>query len=350
MKPKTPWVTLFLVTANLVMAFVTTYDPDLLRRLAFLAVKPTLGQAFSSMFIHQSNLHLLGNMVFLAAVGPYVESAIKWWKFAILYLVGGLVGAFTHALVYGQIKDETPYLGASACVAACIGYGALRFFRQPVPLAPKVMVPVWLVAMLWLVMQVAGHFMHVGQAGGTAYIAHVGGLLFGLVMAVVLRADTQAHAEASDALLAEMHERGPAARKAAAEQRLRDSNGDDTARLHLAESLLAMGEPEESVPHWVILSASNSADKRNAAIEALSRIGKIDVLPSITRMQLVPQVSEANALLLYKSIVNSPNDPERPHALLALASQGVPGPWFKLLMQEYPLDPAADLARKRGLA
>lgn len=349
MKPSTPWVTLFLIAANLGMAFVTTYDPDLLRSLAFLAVKPTMGQAFSSMFIHQSNLHLLGNMVFLAAVGPYVESAIKWWKFAIVYLVGGLVGAFTHALVYGQIKDETAYMGASACVAACIGYGALRFFRQPVPLAPKVLVPVWVVAMLWLALQVSGHFMHLGQSGGTAYIAHVGGLLFGLVSAVVLRADTQAHTEASDALLAEMHERGPAARKAAAEQRLRESNGDDTARLHLAESLAAMGEHEDSVPHWVILCSSTSADKRNLAVAALARMGRLSALPSLTRMQLVPQVSESNALSLYKSIVNTPNDPERPHALLALASQGVPGPWITLLLQEYPLDPAADLARQRGL-
>ena len=86
-------MTLVLVAANLAVAFFAPFSP-MMANFAFDPFKPNLLSALTCLFLHDPSniLHLLGNMVFLAAVGPLVESSLGPTKFLVVYLVGGLAG------------------------------------------------------------------------------------------------------------------------------------------------------------------------------------------------------------------------------------------------------------------
>ena len=68
-------VTLILIVANLLAAFAVLGIPDLITKLGFHSDAPAVRSALTSLFIHANVVHLLGNMVFLAAVGAAVEMA-----------------------------------------------------------------------------------------------------------------------------------------------------------------------------------------------------------------------------------------------------------------------------------
>ena len=77
-----PWVTLVLLALCLGFAGVTLAENSAATNWGFIpgysfSAKETLLRLFSSMFVHVAYLHLLGNMVFLAAVGPAVEQAAE---------------------------------------------------------------------------------------------------------------------------------------------------------------------------------------------------------------------------------------------------------------------------------
>ena len=74
---------------------------------------------FTSMFLHGSFLHILGNMVFLAIFGPNVEDAMGRLRFLAFYLLGGLVALGAQVLV--SPDSTAPTLGASGAIAAVLG-------------------------------------------------------------------------------------------------------------------------------------------------------------------------------------------------------------------------------------
>ena len=152
---------------------------------------------FTAMFLHASWSHILGNMVFLAVFGKNVEDAFGHLRYLALYIAGGFVAAMTQALMTllgGSAADAaTPMLGASGAIAAVLGayfvlYPTTRVLGLMVVF--PVRVPAWVFLGVWFVYQLVeanfGLFATSADGGGTAFFAHVGGFLFGVILARLL--------------------------------------------------------------------------------------------------------------------------------------------------------------------
>jgi len=147
----------------------------------------------TAMFMHGSWSHILGNMVFLWAFGPEVEDAMNPLRYSIFYLAGGLVAML--AQVVANPTSTVPNLGASGAIAAVMGAFLVIYPRDQirsllvifvfvrVTFIPAILlIGVWFLIQLFSVGSVA-----TTQTGGVAYMAHVGGFIFGVFAARVLR-------------------------------------------------------------------------------------------------------------------------------------------------------------------
>ena len=146
----------------------------------------------SSMFLHASWLHILGNMLFLFIFGNNVEDVMGRVRFLVFYLAGGYVAAVSQAFVTlhwsGAQAASIPTVGASGAIAAVLGaylvllpharVVTLLFGFIPVPLSAGVLLIIWFLLQLW-----SANFSltHPQSGGGTAFAAHVGGFLFGVL-------------------------------------------------------------------------------------------------------------------------------------------------------------------------
>ena len=144
---------------------------------------------FTSMFLHGGLLHLAGNMLFLWIFGGTIEDSMGRARFIAFYLLGGAVALGAQVLV--DPSSTVPTVGASGAIAGVLGGYALLYPRAHVVtmvllifFITIVELPALVLLGLWIVMQVAfgiGDLAQpVGEAGGVAYFAHIGGFLFGL--------------------------------------------------------------------------------------------------------------------------------------------------------------------------
>jgi hypothetical protein len=149
---------------------------------------------FTSMFMHGSWDHILGNMLFLAIFGKNVEDAFGHVRYLALYVAGGFVATMTQTavtLIVGSADDgRIPQLGASGAIAAVLGAYFVLFPESRVLgllFVFPVRVPAWVFLGLWFLYQLfEGNFGLLSahaNGGGTAFFAHVGGFLFGLFAA-----------------------------------------------------------------------------------------------------------------------------------------------------------------------
>ena len=141
---------------------------------------------FFSMFLHASILHVLGNMLFLWIFGNNVEDQLGPVGFLALYLVGGIVASLVH--IVGNIDSTSPFLGASGAIAVVMGAYIVWFPRARVlTLVPIVLIfwpvrlPAIVVLGLWFVLQLLTQ-----SSSGIATLAHIGGFVFGMLVAFVL--------------------------------------------------------------------------------------------------------------------------------------------------------------------
>jgi membrane associated rhomboid family serine protease len=142
--------------------------------------------AFSSMFLHSSPLHLLGNLVALFVVGMGVEDRLGRLRFLLSYLFFGLVAVYGYA--YISPDSTTPLIGASGAIAGVLGaYLILNPRGRIVSLVPPIFVarlPVWVVLGYWFVLQ----WLSLGdEESNVAYVAHIAGFVAGLAFAVAAR-------------------------------------------------------------------------------------------------------------------------------------------------------------------
>ena len=143
----------------------------------------------TSMFMHASWSHIIGNMVFLWAFGPEIEDAMNPWRYLTFYLVGGVVAMV--AQVAADPTSTIPNLGASGAIAAVMGAFLVTYPRDRIRtvlffgwFARITFVPAALLIGLWFLVQLLdfGVIADV-QSGGVAYLAHIGGIIFGAVTA-----------------------------------------------------------------------------------------------------------------------------------------------------------------------
>ncbi len=344
---------------NIAMAFGSLFNPDLPYIAGFDPRSPSLFGAFASLFLHLNILHLLGNMVFLAAVGPLVEGTGGPLKFLGVYLLGGLAGVGAHWTMFAGVPEAQPLVGASGALAACVGYCSVRFMSERVPLAPGVSVRVGVVALIWVGLQSLGAFVRTGQdGGGTAYWAHLGGFLAGLLLSLVFRAPRQASLASGHKLLDEMSERSPAATVAAADAHLNGHPGDSRALKEKAEALLMLNDLPQlrtTLAEWLEVAG---ADERPRVLLELARIGELGRYGATQRMNWADEVAgdspEAARALLESVVRDGGSESRRPDAMLQLATMlGEDEPERARLLErlaaDYPLHPACELARAKGL-
>jgi membrane associated rhomboid family serine protease len=143
----------------------------------------------TAMFMHASWSHILGNMIFLWAFAPEIEDAMGRGRYLVFYLVGGLVAMLAQVLA--DPHSTVPNLGASGAIAAVMGAFLVTYPRDQIRTLLFIFVfarirfiPAALLIGFWFLTQLfhAGAVAHV-QTGGVAYLAHVGGFIFGAATA-----------------------------------------------------------------------------------------------------------------------------------------------------------------------
>jgi membrane associated rhomboid family serine protease len=143
----------------------------------------------TAMFMHGSWSHILGNMIFLWAFGPVIEDVMNPIRYALFYLAGGFVAML--AQIAAGPASTVPTLGASGAIAAVMGaflvtypHDRIRSLFLLFIFVRVTFVPAALMIGVWFLVQLlnAGSVADV-QTGGVAYMAHVGGAIFGAVTA-----------------------------------------------------------------------------------------------------------------------------------------------------------------------
>jgi membrane associated rhomboid family serine protease len=145
---------------------------------------------FTSQFLHGGWLHLLGNLLYLWIFGNNVEDRLGRLGFLVFYLAGGVIAGVAQVAI--DPGSPIPTIGASGAIAATLGAylvffpGArvtslvfLGFFYQ------LVRVPAAIVLVIWFALQLLNGIGSLGvtQGGGVAFFAHIGGFVFGAVVA-----------------------------------------------------------------------------------------------------------------------------------------------------------------------
>jgi membrane associated rhomboid family serine protease len=202
----TPYVTYFLIGLNLfIFFFEAALAPDsleaLIRQFGLIPVHVTrllaapvnplvaLLPILTSMFLHGSWLHVLGNMWFLWIFGDNIEDYLGHFKYLVFYLLSGVVAALAQIAL--TPNSRVPTVGASGAIAGVLGAYFILYPRARVlnwfPPVFFFHLPAWVMLGYWFLVQfLSGAATSVAYSsntqGGIAFWAHVGGFVAGLVM------------------------------------------------------------------------------------------------------------------------------------------------------------------------
>ncbi|MEK6334379.1 MAG: rhomboid family intramembrane serine protease [Acidobacteriota bacterium] len=148
----------------------------------------------TSMFMHGGIAHIFGNMLFLWIFGDNIEHRLGHLRYAIFYLVCGILAGLAHVIstvVFAgdnQASLLIPSLGASGAISGVLGGYILLFPTRRVTVLLSyfvTQVPAFIAIGLWFVFQLISGLGMLGggsQAGGVAYAAHIGGFVAGLAL------------------------------------------------------------------------------------------------------------------------------------------------------------------------
>jgi membrane associated rhomboid family serine protease len=153
---------------------------------------------FTSMFMHGSWGHILGNMLFLAIFGKNVEDAFGRLRYLGFYIAGGFVATMTQTavtLLWGTASAaRVPNLGASGAIAAVLGAFIVLYPDARIKSLVFVFIvpiPAWFYLGGWFLYQLveshAGLTSSAANGGGVAFFAHIGGVVVGALVTIALR-------------------------------------------------------------------------------------------------------------------------------------------------------------------
>jgi membrane associated rhomboid family serine protease len=151
------------------------------------AILPPAATVLTSMFLHGSLMHLLGNMLYLWIFGNNVEDAMGSMRFVVFYLLCGTVAAMTQAIA--APVAEIPMIGASGAISGVLGayilldpHARVRIVI-PIGFYPHLTyLPAMLALGLWMGLQIMSSLMTPPDQGGTAWFAHIGGFVAGMLL------------------------------------------------------------------------------------------------------------------------------------------------------------------------
>ncbi len=151
----------------------------------------------TSMFLHGSWLHLIGNMWFFWIFGNNVEDRLGAARFLLFYLLGGLIAVIFHYAA--APTSPIPVIGASGAVSAVLGgylttwpNARIRCLAYVVLFLTTISLPAWFFISLWFLAQITGVLSAAGaEAGGIAWWAHIGGFLAGIFLMLLMGGRSQ---------------------------------------------------------------------------------------------------------------------------------------------------------------
>lgn len=143
---------------------------------------------FTSMFMHGSIAHLIGNMFFLYVFGDNLEGRFGHYKYLLIYLIWGIIASIAHSIyAINTGGGNIPAIGASGAISGVLAAYLIFFPHAKIHtiifafFITAVRIPALAFIPFWFIMQLI--FALIGQSGGVAYIAHVGGFLAGIGVA-----------------------------------------------------------------------------------------------------------------------------------------------------------------------
>ncbi|MCB0570564.1 MAG: rhomboid family intramembrane serine protease [Phaeodactylibacter sp.] len=186
-----------LLVLNIVVFWVQTQSPGMMVDTwgavpAEVVQGKNLITLLTSMFLHGSLLHILGNMLFLWVFADNIEATIGNGRFLVFYLLGGLAAQAGH--IFFNPGSIVPTIGASGAIAAVMGAYLVMF--------PSSRVKVWFFFLIfrvpailflgfWIILQwmngTASLEVTTASSGGTAWWAHIGGFAFGAAAGLYFR-------------------------------------------------------------------------------------------------------------------------------------------------------------------
>jgi len=195
-----PYITVTIIVLN-ALAWMLELSMDEHTLTRFLFVYGVVPAAFSaptlitSMFLHGSWSHVIGNMWYLWIFGDNVEDRVGHGRFIVFYLLCGIAAAFGQILI--DPASELPTIGASGAIAGVMGaYFVLYPHSRVLTLIPWIFlqiveVPAIVLLGFWFLMQ----FLSAGaiavtantHGGGVAFAAHVAGFIVGAISVLVFR-------------------------------------------------------------------------------------------------------------------------------------------------------------------
>jgi membrane associated rhomboid family serine protease len=145
----------------------------------------------TSMFLHGGWLHLIGNMWFLWIFGSQVEDRMGPVRYSIFYLLCGIASGALQVVVMSG--SPVPTIGASGAIAGVMGAFLLLFPRARIftliflfIFFTTIEIPAAILLVYWFVLQILGGLTSFGRitenAGGTAWFAHIGGFVAGMLL------------------------------------------------------------------------------------------------------------------------------------------------------------------------
>lgn len=272
-------------------------DSDL--SLAFVPAVPSASSVLTSMFMHAGLFHLVGNMFFLFATGPFLEKSLGRGWFALLYFGGGIVATLSFAARHPN--SLVPLVGASGAIAAVMGAYLVEFGRSRLTMlfVPLIFIPTWnfrftipaaVVLPLWFLEQVVSIPMESGSMGGVAVTAHVAGFAAGLLF-------------------------GGATKLADAIANARAANAKSSASVRVPPAAAAQGQPPQLAPAEALFQALERARHRGdlrAADDIACRIHARAEEKRDTRAEaFVAQIAADPALALPRFLIRTAAAAER---------------------------------------
>jgi len=193
-----PVVTVSLIVAN-ILVFLHQASLDAYSLHQFIAdygLRPNphyfhFANIFTAMFVHAGWVHVGGNMLFLWVFGDAVEDLLGHGKFLLFYLLCGIAAALTQTV--SDPLSIAPMVGASGAIAGVMGAYLVKFPRSRVEMLFfaififRFEVAAWFMLVYWFLLQFAGGLGAAGSSqGGTAFFAHVGGMVAGMALVFVM--------------------------------------------------------------------------------------------------------------------------------------------------------------------
>ncbi len=183
------------VLNTLGQAFVESVEDIFSIKYGYVPARGGFFTIFSSIFLHGGYLHLIFNMLFLWLSGCNIEDLWGRVVYSVFYLLGGIFATLAH----GWMSPDSmiPLIGASGAIAAVMGAFMVRMYDTKIYFvyflflglrfkigrfgAPAyVMLPLWFLQQLW-------EAFSSGSSSGVAFWAHIGGFVFGAIVAVLFK-------------------------------------------------------------------------------------------------------------------------------------------------------------------